>query len=128
MLLVSKKAGDQYRLQQVRGNMSLYAKYIAERGGKFIVEEEHGFATFSYLQDGIYIEDIYIEKDYRKLGNASSMADKIALIAKDQDYKYLYGTVCPEAKGSTESMKVLLAYGFQLHGSIQNLVWFRKEI
>lgn len=108
--------------------MSLYAAYIAEREGKEIVEDQHGFATFSQLNDLLYIEDIFVVAEQRKNGYAAKYADQIAEIAKERGLKGLLGSVKPSAKGSTESLKILLAYGFRLHSSEQNAIFFVKEL
>lgn len=108
--------------------MSLYAEYVREREGKFVVENDKGFATYLFVNDGCYIEDIYVAKEYRKNGQAAEFADEIAKIAKQKGVSKLYGTVAPQANGATESLKVLLAYGFKLHSSNQNLILMVKDI
>lgn len=108
--------------------MSHYADYIREREGKETVEDARGFATYSILQDGVYIQEIYVRPEYRKEGVASHFADVIAGVARAKGYKKLFGSVCPSARGSTESLKVLLGYGFKLVSSETNFVWFVKEI
>lgn len=108
--------------------MSLYGEYIRERLGKEIVEEQWGFATFSFVDDGCYIEDIYVSPDFREQGNAAHLADRIAVIAKGRGCKYLFGSVVPSANCATRSIKVLLAYGFNVTGAKENFIIFRKEI
>lgn len=107
---------------------SNYCLYLYEREGKEIVESEKGFATYFYLNDGCYIQDIYVKSEFRKEGVASQMADQIASIAKSKGYKTLYGTICPNANGSTESLKVLLAYGFSLDSCTTNLIAMKKGL
>lgn len=107
---------------------SLFAKYIEARGGKEIIETEKGFATYYFINDGCYIEDIFVEEKYRKSGEASKMAYEIEIIAKERGCKKIYGTVCPQAKGSTDSLKVLLAYGFSLDSCTSNLIAMKKDI
>ncbi len=108
--------------------MSLYGQYILEREGKHIVEDERGFATYSYLEDCVYIEDIYVLPEFRKSGAASKYADFIASEAKLKGYKTILGSVSPRAKNCTSSVSVLLAYGFKLSNCDSNLVYFSKEI
>lgn len=107
---------------------SLYAQYIKEREGKGCLETEHGFATYQVWQDGVYIEDIYVSPNLRQQGYAAEMADQITEIAKSLDKKFLYGSVSPLANGATQSLKVLLAYGFKLHNSSPDLIMFVKEL
>lgn len=107
---------------------SLFAQYIKERGGKEIIESDKGFATYYYVNNGCYIEDIFVKEEHRKSGEASRLADQISEIARSKDCRYLYGTVCPSANGATSSLKVLLAYGFSLDNSINNLIVLKKDL
>lgn len=111
--------------------MSNYGNYIKERLGRDIVEDDKGFATYEFYEESqaCYIVDIYVHPDFRKEKVASNYADKIAEIAKERGCKFLYGTVAPGTNHSTESVKVLLGYGFELsHLTNDNLIWFRKGI
>lgn len=108
--------------------MSFYASYIRERTHKEILETEHGFLIYSPFQEGLYIEEIYVHPDFRKTGVASQMADQVVKLAKEKNLSILYGSVCPAAKGSNESLKVLLAYGFRLDSSANNFILFRKDL
>ena len=108
--------------------MSFYANYIKEREGFEMVETDRGFATYRILGEEVYIRDIYVHSDFRQTGEASRIADMIAEIAKLQGCKHMAGTVCPSAKGSTESLKVLLGYGFKLFKSQDDFIIFKKEL
>ena len=107
---------------------SNYALYIKEREGKEIIEDSKGFATFTINEDNCYIVDIFVKEEYRQENIASKYADEITMIAKENGCKYLTGSVCPKAHGSDTSLKVLLAYGFKLESSVNNFIYFRKEI
>lgn len=110
--------------------MSLYAKYLTERTNDRILEINHGFATYRFIpeQNAVYIIDIFVESDFRKAGSASSMANEIAKMAKKEGCTKMIGSVVPSAKGSTESVKVLLAYGMRLKSASNDFVVFEKEL
>jgi len=108
--------------------MSLFANYIKQRENKDILETEVGFATYSVVKDGIYIEDIFVEESHRHTGEAAKMADQIANIARDKGLHKLFGSISPSGNHSTEGLKVLLAYGFKLNSSTNNFIWLEKEI
>jgi ribosomal protein S18 acetylase RimI-like enzyme len=108
--------------------MSLYADYLRERTDKRILEDEKGFVTYYFINDGVYLEDIYVSPDYRHSGVASEMADKVAEIAKEQGCTKMFGTICPAANNSTEGLKVLLAYGFRLDSCVNNFIALKKDI
>lgn len=109
-------------------NDTLYGLYIKERQGKEILQSEIGFATFFYLDEKCYIEDIFVKEEYRKGGEASRLADEIGKIAKEKGCKQLVGSVVPSAKGSTDSLRILLAYGFKLDSSSINFIAMTKEL
>lgn len=108
--------------------MSLYGDYIKEREGFGIVEDERGFATYEANPDFWYIIDIYVKPEHRKSKLASTYADVIAAMAHNQGVKLLRGSVDPTTSGATDSVKVLLAYGFKIIGIEGPLIWFEKGI
>jgi len=107
---------------------SLFSQYIQQREGKSIIETDIGFATYSFTNDSVYIEDIFVVEEHRDSGEASKMADAIVAEAKERGCKKLYGSVSPSARGSTSSLKVLLAYGFKLESASNNFIVFSKGI
>jgi predicted GNAT family acetyltransferase len=108
--------------------MSLYGDYIRERLGDEIVEDETGFATYRFLNEKqVYIVDIYIVPEFRKKGAATALADKVVEAAKQRGCMELIGSVVPQAKGSTDSLRVLLGYGMSLQSAGPDLILFRKE-
>lgn len=111
--------------------MSLYGDYVKEREGRQIIEDENGFATYVYCGPELkecYIIDIYVKPEMRKSKVASKYADQIAEQAKKDGCTHLSGSVDPRSKGSTDSLSVLLHYGFELAGVLNNLIWFKKEL
>lgn len=107
---------------------SHYAQYIQERAGKSIIENENGFATYVELEDGIYIEDIYVVPEKRNAKVASEFGQKIELIAKELGYKKLFGSVATNVNGTTESIKKLINYGFEFYNCNSDMIYFIKEI
>ena len=107
---------------------SLYAQYIKERLNKNIIETEDAFVVYSYENDHVYIEDIYVIPEHRKSGIASILANMIADEAKEKGIKKMLGSVVPSANGSTSSVKVLLAYGMKVKSSINDFIVFEKEL
>lgn len=109
---------------------SMYAKYLKERTYDEILETDQGFATYRYIQDknAVYIVDIYVLPEHRKSSIASKLADEICREALDKGCDLLIGTVCPTAKGSTDSIKVLIAYGMEVKSSSQDFIVFEKRL
>lgn len=109
--------------------MSLYSQYVAERSNKSVVETEKGFATYLFTNDNkVYIEDIYVVPEHRNSNEASQMADHIIALAKDRGCTKVLGSVVPTATNSTDSLKVLLAYGMKLDSATNDFILFSKDI
>lgn len=108
--------------------MSMYSDYVKEREDFETIETWQGFATYKITGKECYIRDIYVTKDFRKSAVASEMADQIAVIAKKQDCTQLLGSVSLAANGANASIKVLLAYGFELQSAQNGFLVFKKEI
>lgn len=107
---------------------SHYGLYIKEREGKSILENEHGFFTYKIQGEECYIEDIFIKKESRRKNIGTEMADEIYKIAKASGCKFLTGSCIPSTNGATESMKAMLAYGFQIHSCTTDRIVLFKEI
>lgn len=110
---------------------SLYAEYLKERTSDEILETSAGFATYRHIpnEEAVYIIDIYIKPNSRKTHLATSMANRICEIAKKEwNCKKVIGTISPSAKNSTESIKVLVAYGMKLKSSHDNCIVMEKDI
>lgn len=107
---------------------SLYSMYLKEREGFDIIESDKGFATYKIIGQECYIRDIYVKPEFREQNIASEMADKIALIAKENKCSHLSGSVDTNVRGSTTSVKVLLAYGFKVLKNSFSMILFVKEI
>lgn len=107
---------------------SHYGQYIKDREGFDIVENIYGFATYKITGEECYVRDIFVEKQHRNGGVAARLCDKIKDIAKNEGCKWLVGTVVPSAPHSTDSLKVVMAYGFWLAAAEPNFIILKMEI
>ena len=110
--------------------MSLYADYLSERTNDRIIESASSFITYRYLDEGktVYIIDIYTVPYLRKQGNAACLADLVVAEAKEKGAVKLLGSVSISSKSSTDSLKVLLAYGMELDSAGPDFIIMRKAI
>jgi len=107
---------------------SLYANYVLEREGFSTIEDPCGFATYKIVGEECYLRDIYLLPEHRKDGVGRKLADEVSRIALSQGCTKLTGTVCPSTRGSTDSLKALLAYGFAVHESRIDFIVLVKEL
>ncbi len=105
----------------------MFKEYLEERTEKRMIQADFGFVIYSYHEKTVYIEDIYVKKEFRQKGSASGLADIVCKEAIGLGCTTLIGSVDPKAKGATTSLKVLLAYGMEVF-NCDNLIWFKKEL
>lgn len=110
--------------------MSLYANYIKEREDKEIIENDCGFITYKIFRDQkeCMICDLYVLPEYRKNKIASEMANTVSNIAKNNDCNCLTAQVDTLALNCTDSLKVILAYGFKILSCNSRTITLVKEL
>lgn len=107
---------------------SLYAQYAKERAGRDCLENQHGFATYTIYKDHVYIEDVYIVPGQRTKGSCSEFISQIENIAREAGIGITVTSISPAAKDATTNLKVVLALGFELLNSTQDLIYFKRRI
>lgn len=108
--------------------MNKYAKYIKELKNYEMYEDEKGFVTYGPYEEGIYIEEIYVEPEYRKSQVAVFYADLITEIARREKITKLYGSVVPSQKNSQYRIEIFMKYGFRIYRTQEDLIVLIKEI
>lgn len=108
--------------------MSLYAEYLKEREDFETIESEDGFIVYRIYGTQIFIRDLYVKVEKRNQGEGTRLAHLLVEIGKREGCTSLATSVCPTAGGSTVSLKAILAYGFELQRSTENLIFLQKKI
>jgi len=109
--------------------MEMLKEYYEElHPGKSVYYNNEGFAVYWIRDKEVYIEDIYVKKEYRRSHSASNYANAIAKLAKENGCTYMTGSVVPSANNATISLKMMMGYGFKLVSSSDNFIWFEKSI
>ena len=107
----------------------MYFEYLIERRPECkVLKNDKGFAIYSFTDNSVYIEEIYVKPEFRKEAVASQLSETIQQEARDMGCLQVLGSVSPSAHGSTESIAVLLAHGMTLMSSQDDLIWFYKNL
>lgn len=107
----------------------MYGDYIKEQRGDDIIETSFGFASYRFLNEKqVYLIDIYVAPEFRNRSAGTELTQMVCKIAKDRGCSELIGSVAPQAKDSTKSMKLLLGYGMTLQSASNDLIIFKKEL
>lgn len=113
---------------QELSHTDLWAAYFREREGFETISTDVAVASYKVTGDTCYIKDIFVHPSFRKSGEGSVVADKIAIIAKELGCKYLTGSIVPTLPGSTGTMYAMIKYGFQLKESHNDFIILFKEL
>lgn len=98
---------------------SLYAKYVEERRGAYVIEEEYGFISFELrpTYSTIFIRDLYILPEYRRKGLGTDITYAILnTIDKEELHKYKFAMANTDKTSNNWQLseKMILANGFSL--------------
>lgn len=108
--------------------MSLWAEYVKEREGHEVIEEPWGFLRYHIAPPLLCIDDLYIQPEYRRGERGSELADRVTRIARESKCTHLWAQVWPHTLNATDSLKAVLAYGFQVTGAQNGAIILLKEI
>lgn len=108
--------------------MSLYGKYVKERENCEIVETPYGFATYKILEDSVYVIDIYVLPEFRRLKKAKEFMDLSYNLAKELGKKWVLGSVCLDANGKEESLLAAFYWGMRISHYNGNMIYLKKEV
>jgi ribosomal protein S18 acetylase RimI-like enzyme len=73
--------------------MSHYANYINELTEATVIEDKYGFYQYSIFSDFLYIDEFYIDPQYRGFKEARRYIREMAKIAQDHNFIYLLGGI-----------------------------------
>lgn len=108
--------------------MSSYFNYIRESRGMNVVAGAYGFATYLINGEECYVEDVYVEPDFRRTGIGSEFIDRLKIIAKEKKCKALTTTVGCRIKDPEVSLISCLNVGFKVFSAVNDTIFLRMEI
>jgi hypothetical protein len=108
--------------------VDLYAAYLEELGAKKLYRNDKGFVIYSFVDENIYLEEIYILPEHRGKKEFAILSDSMNEIAKQHGCKKMLGSVIPSINNSTRSLGMMLAYGAKLVSATNNFIVFEKEV
>lgn len=111
--------------------IKMFNDYAEERGfGARIHYTEFGFITYHIDKEEreCYIEDLYVIPEARQKKIASTLADYVCTIAKNQGINTVIGSVNKLADNREISKKALLGYGMEKVDEDEEMEWYLKEI
>ena len=107
---------------------SNYAAYLRELNTKDLYEDENGFLVYSINGDYFQLEEIFVKREMRNKGIASSYIKLAEEMAKEIKCKYLRGYIIAAYDKSTESIQFHMNRGFRLEKVVSGIIYIVKEV
>lgn len=108
--------------------MSLWADYRAEVSDSHFIEEDYGFIAYSFVQDSVLIEELYVIPEKRRGGLGLSLFHRVEECARAAGKTQSLACVRLDSKVATESLKTHLGVGFVLLASENGIIWLKKPL
>lgn len=109
-------------------NLDLYRKYIKEREGKELIQNDHAFISYKILGEECFVADMYCDNDFRGQGHAFNLAVALIEIAMKSNCKYMSSNVHTELEGAQRSIQLQMKFGFNVIGGSGRVIFLRKEL
>lgn len=107
---------------------SLYAKYLAEKSNRHILEDSYGFITYEIVGDICYVWDLFIVPEERGKGMGFELASDVLKIAKNKGCVAMMGCVDLTMKQPSKSLTSLLRMGMEVSSCKENFIYLKKDI
>jgi GNAT superfamily N-acetyltransferase len=108
--------------------MSHYANYINELTGSTVVEDKYGFYQYSIFPEYLYIDEFYIDPQYRGFKEARRYIREMAEIAQKHNFTYLMGGVRLSNSNAASILTLHLRNKCKLFSAENNCIYIKISI
>lgn len=114
----------------VRIKDTLYAKYIKEREGFDILENELGFLTYKIKPEDkdCFIGHMYIDESVRARGHGKSLIESLSEIALSNECEVISASVDLRDKHASRTIQAALRTGFQIYKAEYDVILIIKYL
>ena len=91
----------------------MYKEYIKERENKEMIETEYGFCIYKINRDHVYIQDVYIKKEYRNQNKCTGFIEAVEDIGKKLGKDVSISSFCIIANNWRGGKEVLRKCGYK---------------
>ena len=107
---------------------TLYAKYLKEREGAFILENETTFLSYKFADKECFIINIHTEKSEQAKGNARKIIEKLAQIASDAACEVITANVYLWDANASQTLAAAIKVGFKVTAANNNVLVITKKV
>lgn len=108
--------------------MSLWAQSCEEYDETKCIEYDWGFITYRFINDVVFMPDLYIVPDKRRLGFGLRLLTEVESIAKREGKLWLASEIRLSSKGAVEALKAHLGVGFKPTSAQSDIIVMSREV
>lgn len=109
-------------------NQTLYAKYILERQGLQILEDESSFMFYKISNNELFLAEMFIEKSERATTRLKRMIDMLSQIGIESGCDVMTATIHLADPGCNHTLSSALKAGFKLARANNDIILISKEL
>jgi L-amino acid N-acyltransferase YncA len=107
---------------------TLFAKYLSEREGKRIIEDERGFIIYKIQGEECFLAEGFIQVESRGSSAASDLLRNLIATAKAEGCKTVTATIYLSDPGAMRTLAAALKRGFRVYSANHDVLLIAKEI
>lgn len=107
---------------------TLFAKYIFERKGLSILEDENFFIFYKACGEELFIEDMSVDLAVRAIGKGKSAIGQLVEIAKQNNCKEITANIHLWDSGCNNTLAAALLTGFEVRAANNNILLISKSM
>ena len=119
---------ERYTFKDTDKASFIYKEFLNKQAFNTL-ENEYGFITYKFEGDACIINDIYVNKEYRKSGKAWNLFEELLKIVQQTSCNVLIGFCEYEGKNHIDGQGAMLAAGFRpIQYLNDKIVFFRDTL
>ncbi|NJM09340.1 MAG: hypothetical protein HC883_00110 [Bdellovibrionaceae bacterium] len=105
---------------------TLYAKYILEREGLRIIENESAFLTYKITDRECFIANMFVDWSKRNAGNGRALIEELMKVAEDCDV--ITANIWMWDPNANKTLQAALATGFVVAHAADGVLLISKKL
>ncbi len=107
---------------------TLFYKYVSERKGLSIIEDEEFFILYKIANEKVLIEEMCVDFSKRANGKGKSAISQLSDIAKQNNCKEILGEIHLFDQGANNTLTAALLTGFQVIDAHNGTMLISKKV
>lgn len=107
---------------------TLFAKYLSEREGKQIIEDERGFIVYKIVGEECYLAEGFVSEEARGSSAASDLFRHLLAAAQAEGCKAITANIHLIDPGAMRTLAAALKRGFRVASANNNVLLIIREV